>query len=167
MINLSYLIRCLLTLLISGCSVTEFSALKGAKSLKCEDVVSLSVGLATPEYHYEKMLGCIQALQYKEAALHYAIAGVRTWYDYLVNPDLNNEERHNSVLRKKLERLSHQQTELFWLKLNLFLQEKKTLNEFCIRMVFPEHHYYIPSFWEEAKSGYLHCKNIKISSKIV
>lgn len=112
----------------------------------------------TAERHYEDMVNCIKNQQFNKASIHYAMAGVKTWYDYLASPGLVSKERHQTELRKQLARLSEQQKRLFWDELNIVLRDEKRLQELCSMITPSETNKSSKILFDKAKTGYLHCK---------
>ncbi|MCU5773746.1 hypothetical protein N5923_09140 [Erwiniaceae bacterium BAC15a-03b] len=154
----SFVICFLLALLLTGCNATDRPAVAEITLPPCVDITAVDMGALTAERHYEDMISCIKNQQFNKASFHYAIAGVKTWHDYLASPGLVSKERHQSELRKQLTRLSEQQKRLFWDELNMVLRDEKRLYELCSMIEISESNKRSKILFDKAKTGYLHCE---------
>lgn len=148
--------------LLSGCS---FYAKKEHRvplitmSSDCLNISSFQIGSLSVKQHYAYMINCVKQKRYYDASIHYAIAGIQTWENYLENPTLANKKQHYIKLKKTLSQLSDDENKHFWDTLNIEFSKGKNLETFCALMTLPKNARQSQIIWKKARQGYLHCKN--------
>lgn len=144
-------------LLTAGCTTPARLMHTGAPAASCFPMTVNMAVTDTAERHYDAMLACIKMKDFYQATAYYALAGVQTWYDYLANPAAASKQRHQSELRKRLDKLNESDKRQFWEALNIAMRDDKQLHQLCNWLDIPENTPLSKMLWDEARNGYLHC----------
>ena len=154
-----WLLCCLpLFVLLAGCATENRTRMVGELLPGCADLSANSAGPFSAERHYEQMVACVKNQRFAEASFHYASAGVRTWYDYLLTPGSASKERHHTQLRKQLTSLTEDEKQQFWSALYAILRDPQSRRQLCSRIATVPVDTEAVILWNKAKVGYLHCE---------